>query len=172
MSETESIPFNIEGHIGEIKAAEQLCPGVYYVSALNPEIGLPQEYYAVNKSEAPLSPQNNIFGVDYQTKAGMKRAVLYNEGFHCKAYPSKYERVDTLPDYGKYQRPNMLLSRLLAGRCELCGVQTDEVCVHQVKKLKDLRGNKRWEQVMLAKRRKTLVLCKDCHQNLHDGLYD
>jgi len=116
--------------------------------------------------------ENNIFGVDYQTKAGMKRAVLYNEGFHCKAYPSKYERVDTLPDYGKYQRPNMLLSRLLAGRCELCGVQTDEVCVHQVKKLKDLRGNKRWEQVMLAKRRKTLVLCKDCHQNLHDGLYD
>lgn len=116
--------------------------------------------------------ENGVFGVVYQTKAGIKRATLYNEGFRCKAHPSKYERIDRLPDYGKYQQPNMLLSRLLKGRCELCGAQTKDACVHHVKKLKELRGDKLWERVMLSKRRKTLVLCGDCHQNLHDGLYD
>lgn len=116
--------------------------------------------------------ENGVFGVLYQTKAGMKRAVLYNEGFKCKAHPSKYERLDKLPDYGKYQRPNMLLSRMLKGCCELCGTQTNGVCVHHVKKLKELRGDKLWERVMLSKRRKTLVLCGNCHQNLHDELYD
>lgn len=116
--------------------------------------------------------ENGVFGVSYQTKTGMKRAVLYNEGFKCKAHPSKYERLDRLPDYGRYQRPNMLLSRMLKGCCELCGTQTNSVCVHHVKKLKELRGDKLWERVMLSKRRKTLVLCGNCHQNLHDGLYD
>lgn len=116
--------------------------------------------------------KDGIFGVDYQTKACAKRAVLYNEGFRYKSLPSKYERVDMLPDYGKLQRPNMLLSRILNGRCEFCGAETEEVCVHHVRKLKDLRGEKQWELIMLKKRRKTLVLCKDCHQKLHDGIYD
>lgn len=66
MSETESIPFDIEGHIGEVKAAEQLCPGVYYITALDSEIGLPREYYAVNKSEAPLSPQAKAYGQELE----------------------------------------------------------------------------------------------------------
>ena len=116
--------------------------------------------------------KNGIFGVDYSTKSGNKRAVLYNEGFSYKAFPSRYERMDTLPDYSKYERPNTLIKRILDGQCEICGTQTPNVCVHQVKKLKDLKGNKHWEQIMLSKRRKTLILCGECHQNLHDGLYD
>ena len=66
MSESENIPFDMEGHIGEVKAVEQLCPGVYYITALDSEIGLPREYYAVNKSEAPLSPQAKAYGQELE----------------------------------------------------------------------------------------------------------
>ena len=41
-----------------------------------------------------------------------------------------------------------------------------------MKKLSELKGEKLWEQVMLKKKRKTLVLCKECHQKLHQGFYD
>ena len=72
MSEAESIPFDIEGYIGEIKAAEQLCPGVYYVAALDPEIGLPQEYYAVNKYHAQGAPR--------RMKTVVRRATIKAHG--------------------------------------------------------------------------------------------
>lgn len=116
--------------------------------------------------------KNGEFGVEYDTKSGRKRAVLYNEGFRYKPFPSKREQIDNFPKFENYSRPNTLVKRLIDGRCELCGAQTKDVCVHQVKKLKELSGTKRWEQIMMAKKRKTLVLCADCHQKLHDGLYD
>jgi group II intron reverse transcriptase/maturase len=69
-----------------------------------------------------------------------------------------------------------LLQRLLADRCEVCGGK-GKVEVHHVRKLKDLRrpGRKTrpyWVQVMIARRRKTLVLCERCHDDLHAGRLD
>ena len=79
MSEAESIPFDIEGYIGEIKAAEQLCPGVYYVAALDPEIGLPREYYVVNKNNAPLSAQAKAYGQELEDEDHILLFSLYEE---------------------------------------------------------------------------------------------
>jgi group II intron reverse transcriptase/maturase len=71
-----------------------------------------------------------------------------------------------------------LLTRLLKGECELCGEQ-DALEAHHVNKLKNLR--KRWQgkrekpvwvQHMLARRRKTLVVCHDCHVAITHGRYD
>ena len=42
--------------------------------------------------------------------------------------------------------------------------------VHHVNKVKNLKGKEPWEVVMIAKRRKTLVVCHDCHQKIHHGL--
>jgi hypothetical protein len=69
-----------------------------------------------------------------------------------------------------------LLQRLLADKCEVCGSK-GKVEVHHVRKLKDLRrpGRKArpyWVQVMIARRRKTLVLCERCHDDLHAGRLD
>ncbi|MEM5641056.1 hypothetical protein AAHB52_01065 [Bacillus toyonensis] len=51
--------------------------------------------------------------------------------------------------------------------------EKEEQCeVHHVRKLKDLKGKKKWEEFMIARRRKTLVLCKDCHVKLHAGKMD
>ena len=61
--------------------------------------------------------------------------------------------------------------RLLAQKCELCG-STDNIEVHHIRKLADLKGNSRWEKVMAARRRKTLVVCQNCHKQVHHGHYD
>ena len=65
---------------------------------------------------------------------------------------------------------NELVTRLRAGWCELCE-QRGQVEVHQVRRLADLAGNRHpqpeWAQLMARRRRKTLVVCPDCHQRIH-----
>ena len=66
-----------------------------------------------------------------------------------------------------------LIQRLLADECELCG-STVDVEVHHIRALRDLnvkgQGEKPlWIQVMAARRRKTLVVCRPCHLNAHGG---
>ena len=67
-------------------------------------------------------------------------------------------------------RRKELVTRLLRGRCELCK-STDDVQVHQVRKLADLNqpGQQQtpWAQHMARRRRKTLVVCGTCHANIH-----
>ena len=68
-----------------------------------------------------------------------------------------------------------LIQRLLNNQCELCG-KFGEVAGHHIRKLKDLkkRGKEllRWQKRMIALRRKTLFVCKECHNNIHSGSYD
>jgi group II intron reverse transcriptase/maturase len=66
-----------------------------------------------------------------------------------------------------------LVQRLLADACESCG-STLNVEVHHIRKLSDLNQPGRspkpdWVKLMAARRRKTLVLCRECHRNLHAG---
>ncbi|MEU7838885.1 MULTISPECIES: reverse transcriptase domain-containing protein [unclassified Nonomuraea] len=67
-------------------------------------------------------------------------------------------------------RRKELISRLLAGRCEICG-ETDDIVVHHVRSLADLTDRRQphpaWVTVMVKKRRKTLVVCRDCHTAIH-----
>ena len=68
---------------------------------------------------------------------------------------------------------NELLKRLLANKCELCQ-STNQVEVHHIRKLADLgkpgRAEKpQWVRVMAARRRKTLIVCRECHQAIHAG---
>ncbi len=66
-----------------------------------------------------------------------------------------------------------LVQRLLAEKCELCG-STDGVQVHHIRAMKDLQRKGRapksaWVEAMAARRRKTLVVCRACHQRIHSG---
>ncbi len=72
-----------------------------------------------------------------------------------------------------YTKGAELLRRLQADECELCG-STLRVEVHHVRKLADLkrRGRKEvpdWSRLMAARKRKTLVICRDCHEAIHAG---
>ncbi|MGH3810731.1 MAG: reverse transcriptase domain-containing protein [Pseudonocardiaceae bacterium] len=69
-------------------------------------------------------------------------------------------------------RRKELVTRLQAGRCELCK-QAGTVDVHHVGKLADLQRpgqpQPAWDQLMAKRRRKTLVVCVDCHAAIHGG---
>jgi hypothetical protein len=68
-----------------------------------------------------------------------------------------------------------LIQRLRADRCEICESR-DGVQVHHIRKLADLKKKGRtldlYQQVMAARRRKTLVLCRKCHADVHAGRLD
>jgi group II intron reverse transcriptase/maturase len=70
-----------------------------------------------------------------------------------------------------YPRKELII-RLRRGRCELCQ-RADLVQVHQVRKLADLAASgpnrPQWMGVMAHMRRKTLVVCQQCHDIIHHG---
>jgi Type II intron maturase/Reverse transcriptase (RNA-dependent DNA polymerase) len=70
-------------------------------------------------------------------------------------------------------RRNELILRLLAGHCEICDA-TAGLEVHHVRKLADLnkpgrRDKPAWMRLMAMRRRKTLITCRRCHENIHAG---
>lgn len=81
--------------------------------------------------------------------------------------------VDSLPLMHRGPGRSELVKRLLADKCELCG-STVKVEVHHIRKLKDLnikgrRLKPKWMETMAALRRKTLVVCRICHMDIHHG---
>ncbi|NWJ98327.1 MAG: hypothetical protein HXX20_21450 [Chloroflexi bacterium] len=77
--------------------------------------------------------------------------------------------IDLKANTVKYSGRNELTKRLLAQTCEWCGTQEGVLEVHHIRKLKDLKGRSKWEQLMIARKRKTQVLCQSCHVELHAG---
>jgi len=67
-------------------------------------------------------------------------------------------------------RPRDLIQRLTARWCELCERHA-VVTAHQIARLADLgqpgQGQPAWAVLMAQKRRKTLVVCAECHQHIH-----
>jgi group II intron reverse transcriptase/maturase len=66
-----------------------------------------------------------------------------------------------------------LVHRLLAETCELCGSHED-VQVHHVRKMSNLheypgRPKPPWVVRMIALKRKTLLLCRTCHEDVDNG---
>jgi hypothetical protein len=72
-----------------------------------------------------------------------------------------------------YTGHSELVQRLLAGYCELCGA-TENVEVHHVRAMKDLytypgREKPEWVKRMIALKRKTMPLCRTCHEDVTYG---
>jgi len=112
------------------------------------------------------------FGVKYMTKAGMKTAYFYDQGFRKDRTNVGTGEIDLIPKlYGNATRTS-LVARLKACCCEWCGVENVELEIHHVRKLKNLQGKKTWEKRMIARKRKTMALCKACHAKLHAGKLD
>jgi hypothetical protein len=76
---------------------------------------------------------------------------------------------DPAPAPAAYPRKE-LVSRLRKRECELCETGTT-VAVHQVASLMALgqpgQGQPAWASLMAKKRRKTLIVCADCHDHIH-----
>ena len=74
---------------------------------------------------------------------------------------------------GRAAGPKELVKRLLANRCEMCE-RSGNVVVHHIRKLADLdkfgqEGRPAWAATMAKRRRKSLVVCLECHAAIHTG---
>jgi hypothetical protein len=89
--------------------------------------------------------------------------------------PLRRKQTATLQDkiYTVYTKRTDLVDRMLADRCEICG--SEEGCeVHHIRKLANLhridrKDRPEWMHRMIALRRKTLVVCRKCHEAIHKG---
>jgi len=80
---------------------------------------------------------------------------------------------DCLLDQDRMVSRSELEARLKADQCELCGSRQN-VEVHHIRKLADItiKGRSKrpdWIKVMAARKRKTLIVCRECHDNIHAG---
>jgi group II intron reverse transcriptase/maturase len=92
--------------------------------------------------------------------------------------PLKRQKTAVLtdrPTTGPLYPHKELIKRLEAGRCELCQRtdRPDVFEVHHVRALAELsrpgQPQPEWAQIMAKRRRKTLVVCGDCHNLIHPG---
>jgi group II intron reverse transcriptase/maturase len=78
--------------------------------------------------------------------------------------------IDDRPQGPARPRRRELITRLLAGQCEMCE-QPATVEARQVRKLADLartgQPQPAWARLMARKRRKTLIVCAPCHAAIH-----
>lgn len=75
--------------------------------------------------------------------------------------------------YQVYGGRTELIKRLTADTCELCGSRKN-IEVHHIRKLSDLKTKGKaappaWVWIMAARKRKTLVVCRECHTAIHNG---
>jgi hypothetical protein len=108
--------------------------------------------------------------LEVRVERGTQRPLIARFG----GIPLRRQRTvleDRLPRPLNYR--SELITRLLADRCELCG-SSKHIEVHHIRKLADLqrRGRRErpaWVKWMAAKHRKTLVVCRSCHDDIHAG---
>ena len=104
------------------------------------------------------------FVVTFKDKEGAEHIrVFYNEGFKCKPANTDAD-IDKLPQMTSMPAPS-LVERLKKGICERCG-KKGTLLMHHVRKMSLLTEKTEAERKMRDMKRKTLVLCPDCFQNL------
>ena len=107
-----------------------------------------------------------ILGVHYETKSGTKFEGFYDVPTKRQLSAPQGPDLGMKRELGRWRKPNSLKGRVTLGRCELCGTETKQLIIHQVKKLKDLTGLEDWERKMIKMRRKTLVVCRQCFDGI------
>jgi group II intron reverse transcriptase/maturase len=100
-----------------------------------------------------------------------KRPLVARWGGFSLARKMKAILQDTPP--WTWGERSELERRLLADTCDLCGSH-EQVEVHHIRALKDLQrkgqqDRPRWMRIMAARRRKTLIVCRRCHEAIHAG---
>lgn len=124
---------------------------------------------SLRKTLAAYKDGHGKWGIPYETKTGKKRMYFANWQKCRKEASACNDTINDVFMMHNHNR-NSLEARLKAKVCELCGTTQGELFeLHHVRKVKDLNGKERWEQCMIAKRRKTLVVCKPCHNAIHHG---
>lgn len=120
---------------------------------------------SVKKIIAKFQDGSGRWGIPYDTKSGHKRCYFVNYA-DCKKAVFFTDTISNAEVMYRYSRTT-LEERLKACVCELCGAINCNLEVHHINKVKNLQGKQFWEKMMIAKRRKTLIVCEDCHHKIH-----
>jgi group II intron reverse transcriptase/maturase len=106
----------------------------------------------------------------YNGKGEQKRNIFAKNSFKRKLLV-KSQGVEMLPETAYITARTSLIDRLKARCCEICKSEND-LQMHHVRKLKELKGRKKWEILMIARKRKTIAVCHSCHRKIHNGRLD
>jgi len=140
-----------------------------------------------HKNKISVTKVWNRYRATWHTPAGPRRGLQVTVGRGARKRPlvarwggvslaRRTTRVvlkDDLPAIWR-KRPAELINRLRTGRCELCHAYAD-VETHHIRRLRDLENGSRaeqpdWAKLMASRRRKTLIVCRDCHDGIHNEL--
>jgi hypothetical protein len=153
----------------ELSVTEQRYRAVLEVLAGVPVTEV-AERYGISRHKAKVSTPYGLrtrFEASIE-RPGKKPLVAWFGGIPLKRQKNAVltDRQHTGPVYPNRQ----LVTRLLKGRCELCQ-RTDSITVHHVRALADLgrpgAPQPEWARFMAKIRRKSLVVCSDCHGLIH-----
>jgi group II intron reverse transcriptase/maturase len=104
--------------------------------------------------------------IPYQTKTGRKQLYFAKYADAKEVKNPSDKRTNAAVGYAF--STTTFEKRLKAKQCELCGTtESERYEIHHVNKVKNLSGKKPWERVMIAKQRKTIVVCKECHHTIN-----
>jgi group II intron reverse transcriptase/maturase len=120
---------------------------------------------SLSKTINKFNDNKGEWGIPYETKLGPKRCYFakYSD---CKKNKFSTDIVSNAAIVYGYAI-NSLEKRLKAKVCELCNTtESDHYEIHHINKLKNLKGKEKWKITMIAKRRKTLVVCRNCHRKI------
>lgn len=119
----------------------------------------------------PSGPRKGL-RVTIERTDGCKPLVAEWGGVSLARKTTKVVLKDELPMIWR-KPPAELVRRLGCGVCELCGHESAaDVEVHHVRRLKDLQASEQaqqpeWAKRMAARRRKSLIVCRGCHDSIH-----
>ena len=141
-----------------------------------------------NKYKTTCSKIYRRYGAKIDTEEGLRKVLLvtverkppkkplvaYFGGVSLKW--NKWAWINDKPTEPVWSGRSEVVERLLAQECELCGSK-EHIEVHHIRKLADLKSKDggeqpAWKRRMAARRRKTLVVCRACHEQIQYGRYD
>jgi len=117
-----------------------------------------QSKKSVRQTAKNLRLDNGDYGIHYEVKVGIREMKLFRLKTWELPKQDNFE-VDTQPRTNLLMGRTELIKRLNASKCEYCQHEEGPFEVHHVRGLKDIKeGKEEWQQQMIARNRKTLVM--------------
>jgi group II intron reverse transcriptase/maturase len=127
---------------------------------------------SVRQAAKQFRYEGNAVGLGYITDRPGHKPLHATFGTHSIKHQPFSTQLDVDQLRFTYHPRTQLVDRLQANRCELCGA-TQQIEVHHIRAMKDVKERPEdWAKLMAAIRRKTLVVCQNCHRKIHTGQYD
>ncbi len=126
---------------------------------------------SIGKIKEKFSDHKGKWCIPYETKKDTNYLYL-SKYSDCNKSKDASDTKTSMVQIHKNTR-STFESRLKAKVCELCGsTNSNQYEIHHVNKIRNLKGKEPWEIMMISKRRKTMVVCWECHKKIHNQNFE